>query len=348
MDDSLSIRHHFTSGAAMRVTLFSTKSYDRRFFEQANQAVGHELTFLEPRLDRQTVALAAGAEAVCVFVNDCLDADVLAELRGLGVRLVALRCAGFNNVDLPAAERLGIRVVRVPAYSPYAVAEHTLALILTLNRKLHRAHNRVRESNFALEGLLGFDIHGLTAGIVGTGKIGAIVCRLLAGFGCRILAYDPYPNPDCVANGVEYVDLPQLLAESHIVSLHCPLTSENRHLISADAIASMRDNVMLINTSRGGLVDTREVINGLKSRKIGYVGLDVYEEEASLFFEDHSSQILQDDVFARLTTFPNVIVTAHQAFFTSDALGNIAETTLANISDIAHDRPCPNLVAASR
>lgn len=328
----------------MRVAVFSTKPYDRTFLSDANGRHGHELTFFEPRLAPETAVLAAGHDAVCAFVNDQLDAGVLATLAGSGIRAIALRCAGFNNVDLDAAARLGLAVVRVPAYSPYAVAEHTVALILGLNRKLTRAHARVHEGNFALDGLLGFDLHGRTAGIVGTGQIGAVVARILHGFGCRLLAYDPYRNPACEALGVTYVELPELLAASDIVTLHCPLTPQTRHLIDAGALARLRPGAMLINTSRGALLDTPAVIEALKSGHLGYLGLDVYEEEASLFFEDLSGQVLQDDVFARLLTFPNVLITGHQAFFTREALSAIAETTLANLDDIAAGRACPNAV----
>lgn len=328
----------------MRVAVFSTKPYDRAFLSEANARHGHELTFFEPRLAPETAVLAAGHDAVCAFVNDRLDAGVLGALVGSGIRAIALRCAGFNNVDLEATARLGLAVVRVPAYSPHAVAEHTVALILALNRKLTRAHARVHEGNFALDGLLGFDLHGRTAGVVGTGQIGAVVARILQGFGCRLLAHDPYRNPACEALGVAYVALPDLLAASDIVTLHCPLTPQTRHLIDADALALLRPGAMLINTSRGALLDTPAVIEALKSGQLGYLGLDVYEEEASLFFEDLSGQVLQDDVFARLLTFPNVLITGHQAFFTREALSAIAETTLTNLDDIAAGRACPNAV----
>ncbi|WBB88794.1 2-hydroxyacid dehydrogenase [Verrucosispora sp. WMMC514] len=323
----------------MRVTVFSTKPYDRTFLSEANAAAGHELTFLEPRLTAQTARLAEGSDAVCAFVNDDLCADVLGQLADVGVRVVALRSAGFNNVDVVAARKRGLTVVRVPEYSPHAVAEHTAGLILSLNRKIHRAYNRVREHNFALAGLLGFDLYGRTVGIVGTGRIGVCVAQIMAGFGCRVLASDPYPNETAVAAGVEYVPLERLLAESHIVTLHCPLTPDTRHLIDADRIALFREGVMLINTGRGALVDTRAVIDGLKSGRIGYLGLDVYEEESDLFFEDRSERVLGDDDFARLTTFPNVLITGHQAFFTEDGLHNIAETTLTNLTTVQNDGP---------
>jgi D-lactate dehydrogenase len=324
----------------MHVAVFSTRPYDREFLTRANAEGRHELVFHDTRLDAGTAAAAQGAQAVCAFVNDRLSADTLQRLHGLGVRLVALRSAGFNHVDLPAAAALGIAVGRVPEYSPHAVAEHTVALVLTLNRKIHRAYNRVREGNFALEGLLGFDLHGRTVGVVGTGKIGACFARIMAGFGCRLLAYAPEINPDLTALGARYVALPELLAGSDVVSLHCPLTPQTHHLIDAAALATMRRGAMLINTSRGAVVDARAAIAALKRGQLGSLGLDVYEEEADLFFRDLSDTVLHDDVFARLLTFPNVVVTGHQAFFTEQALTGIAETTLANLDHFeAQGRP---------
>ncbi len=317
----------------MKIVVFSTKPYDRQFLSAANEVFGHELTFLEPRLTLETANLAAGFEGVCVFVNDDLNADVLESLSRHGVRVVSLRCAGFNNVDLVAAHERGIKVVRVPAYSPYAVAEHTVALILMLNRNLHRAYSRVRDGNFALSGLLGFDLHGRTVGIVGTGQIGAVFAKIMSGFGCRVIAFDKYPNDECRKIGVEYIDLPRLFREADIISLHCPLTPETHHLINAESIRTMRNGVMIVNTSRGAVIDTQAVIAGLKCGKVGYLGLDVYEEEADVFFEDLSSDVIPDDTLSRLLTFPNVVITGHQAFFTKDALSCIAETTLKNISD---------------
>ncbi|MEZ6189446.1 MAG: 2-hydroxyacid dehydrogenase [Planctomycetota bacterium] len=315
----------------MRVAVFSSKPYDREFLEAANAAGEHELVFFEAGLDLRTATLAAGFGAVCAFVNDTCSAEVLEALAEGGTRLLALRSAGFNHVDLGAARRLGITVARVPAYSPYAVAEHAVALVLALNRRTHRAYARVREGNFALQGLLGFDLHGRTVGVVGTGKIGLCFARIMAGFGCRVLGADPRPSPEFLELG-EVVELDALFRESDVISLHCPLTPETRHLIDAEAIEHMRDGVMLINTGRGALVDTRAVIAGLKAQKVGYLGLDVYEEEEALFFEDHSGDVIQDDVFMRLLTFPNVLVTAHQGFFTREALANIARTTLGNVS----------------
>lgn len=328
----------------MKVAVFNTKDYDRQFLEAANVSYGHELAFFESHLTYDTAVLAAGFPAVCIFINDLLDEKTLAVLHHQGTKLIALRSAGFNHVDLTATTRLGMTVVRVPAYSPYAVAEHTIGLMLTLNRKIHRAYNRVRESNFALSGLLGFDMHGCTVGVVGTGKIGAIVAKILSGLGCHLLGYDLYQHQECLELGMKYVDLPELLANSDIVTLHCPLTPESYHLINAQSLEQVKHGVMLINTSRGGLVDTEAVIDGLKSGKIGYLGLDVYEQEADLFFQDLSNVVIQDDVFQLLLTFPNVLITGHQAFFTSNALKNIAETTLANITDFAEGRICPNQV----
>lgn len=319
----------------MRVAIFSTKPYDERFLTEANERHGHELVFFETRLTLDTASLAAGCDAVCAFVNDQLNGDVLRRLAAHGTRLIALRSAGFNHVDLEAAAALGLTVARVPAYSPHAVAEHAVALILSLNRKTHRAFARVREGNFSLEGLLGFDLHGTTVGIVGIGRIGLAFARIMRGFGCRTLAHDPDPNPEAERVGVEYVEFPALLSGSDIVSLHAPLTPHTHHLIDEHALTQMKDGAMLINTSRGALVDTRAVIDALKTGRLGALGLDVYEEEEELFFEDLSSQVITDDLFARLLTFPNVIITGHQGFFTREALRNIAETTLGNVSAFA-------------
>ncbi|PHQ84937.1 MAG: hydroxyacid dehydrogenase [Thalassobium sp.] len=320
----------------MKVSVFSTKPYDERFMAAANQGQ-HELVFLDVRLSPKTASLGCGCGAVCAFVNDDLGADVIAELAQSGVRLIALRSAGFNHIDLAAAQKANMAVARVPAYSPHAVAEHAVALILTLNRQLHRAYNRVRDGNFALDGLLGFDLWGKTVGIIGTGQIGENVARILNGFGCNLLAFDPYENPNCTDLGVRYVDLDDLLHASDIITLQCPLTPQTHHLIDADAIAKMKPGVMLINTSRGAVVDSSALIGGLKSGALGSVGLDVYEEEADLFFEDLSQTFIRDDVFARLLTFPNVLITGHQGFFTREALKAIAETTIANITAFERD-----------
>lgn len=318
----------------MRAAVFSTKPYDQRFLAAANDGE-IQFTFLEARLDSTTAPLAAGHDVVCAFVNDVLDAETIRRIAGSGVRLIALRSAGFNHVDLEAAEQHGLPVVRVPAYSPHAVAEHTVALMLALNRQIHRAHNRVREGNFALEGLLGFDLKERTVGIVGTGTIGAVVAEVLHGFGCRLVGYDPYPDAALVDRGLEYLELDDLLAQADVVTLHTPLTPQTHHIIDAAAISKMRDGVMIINTSRGALVDTVAAIEGLKAGKIGHLGLDVYEEEADLFFEDLSNRVIQDDAFSRLLTFPNVLITGHQAFFTEEALAAIAQTTVANITAFA-------------
>ncbi|MCD8350517.1 MAG: 2-hydroxyacid dehydrogenase [Planctomycetaceae bacterium] len=328
----------------MKVLVYSTRPSTRETFDSANQRHHHELVYTEARLAPDTAALAKGYPAVCLVGNDIADAPALDRLAGEGVQLIALRAAGFNNVDLPHAMDLGLKVVRVPAYSPHAVAEHAIALILTLNRKIHRAYARVREGNFSLEGLMGFDMDTKTVGIIGTGKIGAIAAGILKGFGCRIIVSDPYKNAE-VAKFADYMTVPELLAEADIVSLHCPLTPESHHLIDAGTLADMKKGSMLINTSRGGLVDARACIESLKIGHLGSLGLDVYEEEEDLFFEDLSDQILQDDLFARLLTFPNVLITAHQAFFTKTAMDNIAETTLKNLDDAAGNS-YPNAVGS--
>jgi D-lactate dehydrogenase len=334
----------------VRLSVFSSKPYDRRFLEQVNdeEGFGLELLFFEARLEEPTAPLAYGSPAICAFVNDDLGRPVLASLATHGTRLVALRSAGFNNVDLGAARELGLTVTHVPDYSPYAVAEFTIALALALNRHLSRAYTHVREGNFSLQGLLGFDLHGKTAGIVGTGKIGGIVAEtLLRGFGCRVLAHDLFPSDRLRGLGVEYVDLDELLRRSDLVSLHCPLTAETHHLIDRPSIERMKPGVMLINTSRGGLIDTAAVIDGLKSGRIGHLGLDVYEEEARYFYEDYSSRLIDDDTLSRLLTFPNAIVTSHQGFFTREALEQIARTTLGNVRDFRDGRPPANEVRSS-
>ncbi|MFO2465821.1 2-hydroxyacid dehydrogenase [Pseudomonas sp. 15FMM2] len=327
----------------MRIILFSSQNYDRDSFLAAPLPAGMELQFQPARLNLETVALADRHEVVCAFINDDLSAPVLERLAAGGTRLIALRSAGYNHVDLNAARRLQLTIVRVPAYSPHAVAEHAVALILALNRRLHRAYNRTRDGDFSLHGLTGFDLEGKTVGVVGTGQIGATFARIMAGFGCTLLAYDPFPNPSVEALGARYVDLDTLLGEAQIISLHCPLTADSKHLINAQSLAHMRRGAMLVNTGRGGLVETPALIEALKDGQLGYLGLDVYEEEAQLFFEDRSDLPLQDDVLARLLTFPNVIITAHQAFLTREALAAIADTTLANIAAWATGQP-QNLV----
>ncbi|SDH39376.1 2-hydroxyacid dehydrogenase [Pseudomonas abietaniphila] len=323
----------------MRTLLYSSQTYDRDSFLSADVPADIELHFQPARLTLDTVALADQYPVVCAFINDDLSAPVLERLAAGGTKLIALRSAGFNHVDLPTAQRLGLSVVRVPAYSPHAVAEHAVALILSLNRHLHRAYNRTRDGDFTLHGLTGFDLVGKTVGVVGTGQIGATFARIMAGFGCELLAYDPFPNPQVEALGARYLPLDQLLAQAQIVSLHCPLNEHTRHLINQASLQCMKRGAMLINTGRGALVDTPALIEALKSGQLGYLGLDVYEEEAQLFFEDRSDLPLQDDVLARLLTFPNVVVTAHQAFLTQEALGAIAQTTLDNIMGWAAGTP---------
>lgn len=317
----------------MHVAVFDTHDYERGTLEMAALKLGHKLSFFEEKLRPETALLASGHEAVCVFVNDTVDRHTIEIIAAEGVELIALRCAGYNNVDLDAAAKNNLKVVRVPEYSPYAVAEHTLALLLALNRNIHRAYNRCRDRNFSLEGLVGSDLHGKTVGVIGTGKIGAIFGRIAHGLGCRILAYDVRPNEELIAQtGASYVDLAKLLATSDILSLHVPLMEATHHIIGEQAIRQMKHGAYLINTSRGGLVDAQALIDGLKSGQVGAAGLDVYEEEADVFFEDHSDHVLQDDILARLLTFPNVIITSHQAFLTTEALTNIADTTMENLT----------------
>ena len=340
----------------MRVAVFDTHAYDRASFDAANARLAaattaagraHELRYYEPRLTADTAPLAAGATAVCSFVNDRIDATTLRSLRALGVRVIALRSAGYNHVDLEAAAALELPVVRVPSYSPHAVAEHAVGLVLALDRKIHRAHARVREGNFSLEGLVGFDLHRKTVGIVGMGRIGCVAARIFAGFGCRVIAHDASPAPETHAEtGVRYVGLAELYRESDVITLHVPLVPSTRHLIGPSALAQMKRGVTLVNTGRGALVDTRALVAALKTGQVGAAGLDVYEEEEAVFFRDLSDQVLQDDVLARLLTFPNVIVTAHQAFLTNEALAAIAETTLASLTAFEAGRPLEHAVHA--
>ncbi len=326
----------------MKIAFFSTKPYDKDSFERYNSE--HQIEFYEVALNEHSVRLAEGSEAVCVFVNDHLNATVISKLKKLGIKLVALRCAGFNNVDLQAAAHEGVRIVRVPAYSPYAVAEHALALVMALNRKTHKAYNRVREGNFSLEKLTGFDLYRKTVGVVGTGKIGGVFARIMLGLGCKVLAYDQHNDAELITAGVTYVPFDELLAEADILSLHCPLLDTTRHLINEGSLAEMKRGMMLINTSRGGLIDTHAVVEALKNKTIGYLGIDVYEQEENIFFNDLSEQILQDDTLARLMTFPNVIITSHQGFLTEEALTQIALVTLQNISDFERQKPLANEV----
>lgn len=329
----------------MRVAFFSTKKYDRESFERWLPEHPHEINFFEAKLDRHSALLAQGHEVVCAFVNDQLDKTTLEILASMGIKLIALRCAGYNQVDLDEAKKLNLKIVRVPAYSPEAVAEHAFALILTLSRKTHKAYNRVRESNFSLEGLTGCNIHGKTIGVIGTGAIGRAFCRIAKGFGCRILAFDIFENEEMKVLGVEYCSLHYLFAESQIISLHCPLTPETHHIINKKSLRRIQDGCMLINTSRGGLIETKSVISALKKGKIGFLGIDVYEQEEDLFFQNLSEQILQDEQIARLMTFPNVLITGHQAFLTREALDQIAVTTLENISAFEEKKKLVNEVS---
>jgi D-lactate dehydrogenase len=332
----------------MRIAIFDTRRYDRDAFERANTTFGHALVYLEPRLTAQTAALGAGFDAICSFVGDRVDREVLEALRAGGVRLIALRSAGYNHVDIAAAAALGLPVVRVPEYSPYAVAEHAVALTMTLNRKIHRAHLRVREGNFSLDGLVGFDLHGKVVGVCGTGRIGAVAARIFTGFGCRVLAHDLRPSEALVREvGVQYVSLPELLREADVLSLHTPLTPATHHMIDAAAFAMTKRGVLLVNTGRGAVIDSRALIAALKTGHLGGAALDVYEEEEGIFFEDLSDRVLQDDVLARLLTFPNVLITAHQGFLTHEALDNIATTTLGNVRAFERGEPLRNEVRAA-
>ncbi len=323
----------------MNITFFSTHPYDREFFEKGNEAFGFSFTFFETHLGPHIVKAVDPTDAICVFVNDKVNADVISILAEKGVRVIALRCAGFNNVDLQAAKAHHMQVCRVPAYSPEAVAEHALALILTLNRKTHKAYNRVREQNFLLHGLLGFTLKGKTVGVIGTGNIGASFCRIMVGMGCRVLAHDIRENPDLQSLGVTYTSQEELLRSSDIISLHCPLMAETHHLINSKTLHWMKKGAMLINTSRGGLIDTDAVIEALKDQQLGYLGIDVYEQEEKIFFRDLSQSIIADDSLQRLMAFPNVLVTAHQAFFTREALQEITQVTLSNVQDLLQHQP---------
>ena len=328
----------------MKIALFSAKAYDRDYFEQANQQFDYELDYFDVRLDQKTSRLAHGYPVVCAFVNDDLSRPVLTDLVNNGTRLLAMRCAGYNNVDLAAAKELGLTVVRVPAYSPEAVAEHSVGLMMTLNRRIHKAYQRTRDANFALDGLVGFNMFGKTAGIIGTGKIGIATLRILKGFGMRLLVNDPFQNQAAVELGTEYVDLDTLFRESDVISLHCPLFKENYHLLNAESFAKMKKGVMIINTSRGALLNAQDAIEALKQGKIGALGLDVYEEESELFFEDKSNEVITDDTFRRLSACHNVLFTGHQAFLTREALLSIAGTTLNNAKAFAANEKSGNEV----
>jgi D-lactate dehydrogenase len=326
----------------MKIAFFSAQAYDKEFFNRFNNS--QEIVYYEASLNEQTVNLADDCKAVCVFVNDKLNAAVLEELAKRGVALIALRCAGYNNVDLNAAKDNHLKIVRVPAYSPHAVAEHAVALMLTLNRKTHKAYNRVREGNFSLEKLNGFDLFGKTAGVIGTGKIGECFCNIMLGFGCKVLAFDLMANKELEAKGVCFVPLMELLARSDIISLHCPLTEQTKQIINARTLSMMKPGAMLINTSRGALVDTKAAIDALRAGKLGYLGIDVYEQEEKLFFHNLSEEVIQDDVIMRLMGFPNVLITSHQGFFTEEALTEIAQTTLQNICDFEAGKELLNSV----
>lgn len=326
----------------MKIACFSTKSYDTLSFNRFLPESGHTFSFFEAKLDLHTVSLAEGHEAICTFVNDHIDEPIIKKLKGLGIKLIALRCAGYNQINLKAASDHGIKIVRVPAYSPEAVAEHAFALILTLSRKTHKAYNRVRENNFSLEGLTGVNIHGKTVGVIGTGAIGRAFCRIAKGFGCTILAYDILENEEMKQLGVKYLPLNEVLSSSHIISLHCPLTPETHHLINRETITLMQEGVALINTSRGALIETKAVIKALKQGQIGFLGIDVYEQEENILFKNLSEEIMQDEQIARLMTFPNVLVTGHQAFLTKEALEQISKITLANITAFEKGNPLDN------
>jgi len=326
----------------MKLAIYSTKQYDRKYFEQVNLEYGFDIEFFDFLLTEKTAKTAKGYDGVCLFVNDIGNRAVLEELKSEGVKFIALRCAGFNNIDLEAAKELDMPVVRVPAYSPEAVAEHAIGMMMCLNRRIHRAYQRTRDANFSLEGLTGFTMYGKTAGVIGTGKIGVAALRILKGFGLRLLAFDPYPSQAALDLGVEYVPLNTLFEQSDIISLHCPLTPENYHLINSSAFAQMKNGVMIINTSRGGLIDSQAAIDALKHQKIGALGMDVYENERDLFFEDKSNDVIQDDVFRRLSACHNVLFTGHQAFLTAEALTSIAQTTLENLRALDNGEPCAN------
>ena len=330
----------------MKVLVTSTRPYDKAFLDYANQNL-HQIHYLESVLDQNTAPFTSGFPAVSCFVNDVLNASVLEILKKSGTRLLALRSTGFNHVDLDAAQKFGITVMRVQDYSPYSVAEFSLGLMLALNRHLHKAYNRVKEENFLLDGLMGFDMHGKTVGIVGTGKIGLALSRILHGMGCSLLGHDLWKNPECLSLGMEYVDLDTLLSKSAITSLHVPLTPETHHLINADRLQKMPDCAILINTSRGALIDTKALVDALKAKRLGGAGLDVYEEETALYFRNLSDEIITDDLFARLLTFPNVIITGHQAFFTREAMKSIAETTIQNLSDFESGKTTKNIVRSN-
>ncbi len=329
----------------MKITFFSTQPYDKQFFTKANTDESFELIFLETQLNTTTAKILENSTAICVFVNDIVNKEVIEILTTKGVKIIALRCAGFNNVDIEASKQNEIQVCRVPAYSPEAVAEHAMAMLLTLNRKTHKAYNRVREQNFSLNGLLGFNLHGKTIGVIGTGNIGTAFCKIASGFGCRVLAFDLIANKSLEQEGIIYLPLIELLQQSDVISLHCPLNEQTKYIISKETLAYTKQGVTIINTSRGGLLNTKDVITALKNKHIAYLGLDVYEQEDKVFFKDLSNEIISDDVLQRLMSFPNVLITAHQAFFTEEALTQIADITLDNIKHLQTNKPIENKAA---
>lgn len=326
----------------MKVAVFSTQEYDREFFDKFNKDYDHDLTYFDTALNSSTTILTEGYEAVCVFVNDKVCKETIEQLSKKGIKLIVLRCAGFNNVAIEIATQNNIKVVRVPSYSPQAIAEHTVALILTLARKTHKAYNRIREGNFSLNKLMGFNLYGKTVGVIGTGNIGAAFCKIMLGFGCKVIACDLKETSELIKSGIEYKTLDQVLSDSDIISFHCPLTPETHQLLNKASIAKLKTGAMVINTSRGALFNTSDVIDGLKTGKIGYLGIDVYEEEENLFFKDLSESIIQDDVFERLASFHNVLITPHQGFFTNEAFEQITKTTLQNITDFQNGKPLKN------
>ncbi|WP_228851157.1 2-hydroxyacid dehydrogenase [Aegicerativicinus sediminis] len=328
----------------MRIAVFSSKPYDQEYFEKHRKEHDFDFVFFEASLNQNTANLCNGFDVVCVFVNDKIDKETIKKLAKCNVGLIALRCAGYNNVDLEEAISNGIKVVRVPAYSPEAVAEHALALILTLNRKTHKAYNRIREGNFSLNKLIGFNLHNKTVGVIGTGQIGATFLKIMKGFGCKLIAYDLYPNEDLKSIGVDYLSLKDLFKSADIISLHCPLNPDTKHIINKNSVDQMKDGAMVINTSRGGLIDTADVIEALSHRKIGYLGIDVYEQEENIFYKDLSESIINDDYILRLNSFPNVLITSHQAYFTKEAMDEITTTTLNNIKAFKNGEKLKNEV----
>ena len=326
----------------MRIAVFSTKPYDQEYFDRYAKKEELQFTYFDSPLNRDTANLASGFEVICVFVNDKVDRETIDQLSQFGVRLIALRCAGYNNVDLGAAREKDIRLVRVPAYSPEAVAEHALALILTLNRKTHKAYNRVREGNFSLNKLMGFNLHGKKVGVIGTGKIGATFCKIMKGMGCEVLAFDLYPSEDLKRQGIIYKPLEKIFEETDIISLHCPLNPDTKHMINKESLSKMKHGIMIINTSRGALIYTPDILEGLAEKKVGYLGIDVYEQEENIFFKDLSEMIIEDDLILRLISYPNVLITSHQAYFTREAMEEITQTTIENIREFCEGRTLTN------